>query len=236
MRVDTQLVYILHKRAYRETSQILEIFSHDHGRLCLMSRASRGAKSRTAGTLQLFRPLLVSWQGKGEMPNLVAVDSADIKPAVLAGKALLSAMYLNELLMHLLHRNDIHPALFACYHDTLYALGMAEDIEIVLRQFEKQLLLELGFALNLSTDADSGEAVRADRSYVFHHEHGPVQCASNHRAGNIPLVSGASLLAFESNQLGPAHMPEIKQLMRFVLQQHLGHKRLKSRELFRPPA
>ena len=48
--------------------------------------------------------------------------------------------------MYLLHRNDVHPALFAIYHDALFALGTDASIEIVLRQFEKQLLHELGFA------------------------------------------------------------------------------------------
>ncbi len=235
MRVEGQLVYILHKRAYRDSSEMLEIFSHDYGRLCLVARASRGAKSRTAAILQLFRPLLMSWQGRTEMPTLTNVENAAMRPPALTGKALLSAMYLNELLMHLLHRNDVHETVFGHYHDTLFNLATEVHIELVLRRFEKQLLQALGFALNLGTDADSGAAVSTTHQYRFHHEHGPVRSHDRQTQADLPLVSGASLLAFDNDQLLPEHASEIKYLMRFVLSRHLGHKRLRSRELFRPP-
>ena len=122
MQINAEPAYILHKRPYRETSQILEVFSRNHGRLALMSKGSRSPRSRIAGLLQPFRPLLLSWYGRGEMPSLRSVDIADARPPQLSGKALMSAMYLNELLMIMLHRSDVHQALFGDYHETLYAL------------------------------------------------------------------------------------------------------------------
>jgi DNA repair protein RecO (recombination protein O) len=236
MRVNTQLAYILHKRAFGETSQILEVFTRDHGRVCLMSKGSRSQKSRTSGTLQSFRPLLIGWQGRGEMPVLCEVDSATISPPPLKGKALLSAVYLNELLMHLLHRHDVHQRLFELYHDTLYALVAQPAIETVLRRFEKNLLEEVGFALNLSHDADTGAAIQPEADYLYYLEHGPVRCMPGQGAGKSPRLSGAALLAFQQDQWLPEHSNEIKLLMRFVLQHHLGQRQLRSRELFRAPA
>lgn len=235
MRINTQLAYILHKRAFRESSQILEVFTRDHGRLCLLSRGSRSPKSRTSGSLQAFRPLLIGWQGRGEMPLLCEIDSATVSPPRLVGKALLSAVYLNELLMHLLHRHDVHQSVFGHYHDTLYALAENPVIETVLRRFEKNLLEDIGFALNLSHDADSGAVVEPEAEYLYYLEHGPVRCAAGQVMARNPRISGAALLALEADQLLPAHSTEIKALMRFVLQHHLGHRQLKSRELFRAP-
>ena len=108
MQVNAEPAYILHKRPYRETSQILEVFSRNHGRLSLMSRGSRSPRSRTSGILQPFRPLLLGWYGRGEMPTLRGVDVADTRAPALTGKALLSAMYLNELLVIMLHLSLIH--------------------------------------------------------------------------------------------------------------------------------
>jgi DNA repair protein RecO (recombination protein O) len=201
-----------------------------------MSKGSRSQKSRTSGILQSFRPLLIGWQGRGEMPTLCEVDSAAISPPPLAGKALLSAVYLNELLMHLLHRHDVHQRLFGHYHDVLYALVSRSEIEIVLRRFEKNLLEDIGFALNLSHDADTGTALEPEAEYIYYLEHGPVRSAPGQGMGKQTRISGAALLAFQHDQLTPAHSKEIKLLMRFVLQHHLGQRQLRSRELFRAPA
>ncbi len=235
MQVNAEPAYILHKRPYRESSQILEIFSRNHGRLSLMSRGSRGPRSRTSGLLQPFRPLLLGWYGRGEMPSLRSVDAADARPPQLSGKALPSAMYLNELLVRLLHRNDVHDQLFSEYHETLYDLQRPGGLETVLRSFEKSLLEQIGFGLNLSHDADSGEPVQADHWYAYHFEHGPVQCRGS-QAGQYPVVTGRSLLAFAAGELeSSAGLAEIKKLMRYVINHHLGSRQLKSRELFRSP-
>ena len=235
MRVETQVAYILHKRPFRDTSQILDVFTREHGRISLMSRGSRGAKSRIGGLLQIFRPLLMGWQGRGEMPFLNSVEMADIKAPVLTGKSQMSAMYINELLVYLLHKNDVHAEIFDHYHACLYSLKDTENVETVLRLFEKELLQLLGFGLNLVVDADSGEAVREECHYAYHFEHGPVICDQNRQLKH-PVLSGLSLIAFARNEIvTEQHRSEIKQLMRYVLAGHLGHKKLKSRELFRKP-
>ena len=235
MQVDAEPAYILHKRPYRETSQILEVFTRNHGRLSLMSRGSRGPRSKISGVLQPFRPLLLSWSGRSEMPGLRSVDAADTKPPLLTGKALMSAMYLNELLVILLHRNDVHEVVFSDYHETLYGLQQAPSLEVVLRYFEKSLLEQLGFGLNLEFDADSGEAVQPGDCYAYHFQHGPVRCRRDY-AGGSPLVSGRSLLAFSAGRLDtPRSIAEIKTLMRFIINNHLGARQLRSRELFRSP-
>jgi len=238
--VNTQIAYLLHKRAYRETSSILEVLTKDHGRVSLMARGCRGARSKIAGNLLLFTPLVISWQGKGSLPYLKSVERADLKAPALKSKALLSAMYINELLMYLLHKDDAHEAVFEHYHHCLYALEDGKNLEIALRQFEIKLLELLGFGLNVLTEADTGAAIEADAQYLYHLEHGPVLY---HDATSVPhsklLISGSCLLALadESYQLlsgNAQYLLELKRLMRALINFHLGNKKLKSRELFRP--
>ncbi len=236
--VNSQIAYILHKRPYRETSSILELITKDYGRVSLMSRGSRGAKSKIAGNLLPFTPLVVSWQGRGNLPYLKSIERADIKAPVLKQKSLLSAMYINELLMYLLHKDDVQEAIFEQYHHCLYALQKAEDLEITLRQFEIKLLEVLGFGLNLHTEADSGEPIMADTVYQYFLEHGPVICR-NQNDVSVPQISGGCLLAvidggFDIIAKNAIYLAELKRLTRFVINHHLGHKKLKSRELFKP--
>ena len=236
--VNTQIAYILHKRAYRETSCILEVLTKDHGRLSLMARGARGARSKIAGNLMLFTPLVISWQGKGAMPYLKNVERADLKAPILKKQSLLSAMYINELLMYMLHKDDVHEDVFEHYHHCLYLLENENSIEISLRQFETKLLEMLGFGLSLQAEADTGNAILADETYSYFLEHGIVKSRES-KGASVPQISGACLLAlknyhYQAISENPSHLAELKQLMRFVIAHHLGNKKLKSRELFKP--
>ncbi len=251
--VNTQIAYILHKRPYRETSSILEVLTKDYGRVSLMARGCRGKRSKIAGNLMLFTPLVISWQGKGDLPYLKSIERADLKAPVLKNKSLLSAMYVNELLMYFLHKHDVHDAIFEQYHHCLYALENNNNLEIALRKFEIKLLELLGFGLNLHAEADTGELILADEVYHYYLEHGPVKCRDNmsmdgryfarsQEGGaivSLPRISGSCLLALSNEQFqtiaeNTHYLAELKRLMRFVINHHLGSKKLKSRELFKP--
>ncbi|MBE9568089.1 MAG: DNA repair protein RecO, partial [Proteobacteria bacterium] len=238
--INSQIAYILHKRAYRETSSILEVLTKDFGRISLMARGSRGKRSKTAGSLLLFTPLVISWQGRGNLPYLKTTERADLKAPELKGKALLCAMYINELMMYLLHKDDAQEAIFEQYHQCLYALEDEAALQISLRKFEIKLLELLGFGLNFHAEADSGESIQAQEIYHYHLEHGPVKSRGEKLPG-LPEISGDCLLALadESYQYladNPRYLSELKGLLRFVISFHLGNKKLKSRELFKPVA
>ncbi len=234
MRIQDQPVYILHHRPYQDTSQILEIFSRDYGRLAVMSRGSRGPKSKLKALLQPFNPLLVSWTGKGELPLLIKAEQSDQKSVKLTGKSLPSAFYINELLMRLLHRHDVNEDVFVLYQKILFNLSSTKSIETDLRIFEKQLLQILGFGLNLTIDLDANEQVQERLNYAYYIEHGPVLVSSSNFDPKQLVLQGKTLLAFENNILVEDDVrKEIKSLMRYILSYYLGDRPLKSRELFR---
>lgn len=234
MRVENQLAFILHHYPYRDTSQILDLLTKDFGRLSVVSRGSLSARSKSKSVLQPFRLLNISWVGKGDMPTLINAELADVNPVLLDGSKLTSGFYLNELLMHFLHRHDVQEDIFQLYVNTVSRLSTDTSLEIILRLFEKQLLSDLGLGLNLTHDADSGEPVKAGKQYIFYVEHGPVLAMSQDMVSQRPLLSGESLLAFSRDELESEILRrEIKLLMRHVLAFYLAGKPLKSRELFR---
>lgn len=235
LRVEDSRAFLLHQRPYRESSALLEIFAQHHGRVGLVARGVRAARSRRRGELQLFRPLRLSWVIRGELGTLTGAESGGRAP-LLQGDALYSAFYLNELLIRLLARQDPHPQLFERYTLALEQLAGAGPVEAALRLFEKALLDELGYGLQLDTVADSGAEVRPERWYDYHLETGPVEVAAAPGEGFV--FRGSSLLALSHERLdSPEVLRDAKRLLRSALNLYLGDQPLKSRELFtRPPA
>ncbi|MBI5040629.1 MAG: DNA repair protein RecO [Gammaproteobacteria bacterium] len=230
MHQGTQLQpgYILHQRAYRDTSLLLEVFTREHGRLGLVARGARAPRSRIRGLLQPFQPLLLSWTGRTELGTLTGVE-ADGAPPRLPGATLYSGFYLNELLMRLLQRLDPHPELFVAYAETLR--GLQHEAQRPLRLFEKQLLESLGYGLLLAQEADSGTPVEANAEYVYALESGPVRSQGAITVGL--KLSGRSLLSLAADDLSDAQsLADSKRLMRAALGLYLGERGLKTREVF----
>ncbi|MDY6979155.1 MAG: DNA repair protein RecO [Pseudomonadota bacterium] len=231
-RQQLQYGFILHSRPYRDTSSLLDIFTRDSGRVSLVARGVRGSRSRNNARLEAFVPLLFSWAGRGELRTMTAVESGG-GFYTLPGSRIISGFYMNELILRLLHRDDPHPELFACYEQALQALlEESNSQEAVLRQYERELLEELGYGLQLTVDAHSGEPLQADTQYCYHPEQGPIaQPASQQQ--EYPVISGQTLLAIRANDYRePGVLREAKILMRFLLSQHLDNRPLKSRELY----
>jgi len=221
--------WILHRYPYRDSSLLLEVFTREHGRIGLVARGARSRKGRGCSQLQILRPLLLSWSMRGELGTLTG---AELRGAfeTPAGRTILSACYLNELLLRLLRRGDPQPRLFDAYQEALLGLALAE--EQALRVFEKRLLQELGYGLLLDREADNGTPVAAGGLYEYRLEHGPVSCAE--RRDNGLFLHGASLLAlYNENLAEPQSCREAKLLTRAALARYLGPGPLRSREVLR---
>ena len=227
-KVDGQPAFVLHSYPVRETSLIVEVFSRDHGRVALLARGARRPRSVLRGLLLAFQPLELGWAGKGEVPTLMKAEWQGGQP-LLSGKALFFGYYLNELLLHLLPREDTHASLFAAYAAVLRRF--ADDLqEADLRRFERALLQELGYGLTLTHDAQ-GVVIDPDAHYAYEIERGPVRLA---RPGNSALsVRGKTLLDLADDALSdPATQAEAKQMMRALINHHTGGKRLETRKIF----
>ncbi|HEY8035598.1 MAG TPA: DNA repair protein RecO [Methylobacter sp.] len=69
-----QPAFILQQRKYRETSLIIDALTRDFGRISLLAKGVRKSKSKTAGILQPFIPLAISYVGKAELKTLTDVE------------------------------------------------------------------------------------------------------------------------------------------------------------------
>lgn len=232
MRVIQEPAYVLHHHDYGETSLLLEMFTRRHGRLGVVAKGARRARSPLRAALIPFQPLVMGFSGRGDLPTLTAAEPAGAAP-VISGEALFCGLYLNELLLRLLHRHDPHERLFESYSETLGRLGDGRDTEATLRVFEKRLLEDIGFGLVLDHDAQDGSPIKSGQPYRYLPERGPVPA---HAAeGEGIAVHGASLLALAREQLvEETALREVKHLMRALLARHLGERPLTSRGLFRP--
>ena len=177
MRIVLHPAFILHSRPYRETSVLLDLFTEEYGRISLIARGVRKEKSRLRGLLQPFVPLLVSWQGRTELMTLTTAETNGV-PLRLTGECLLSGLYLNELLMKLLHKHDPYPQLYTIYYQTLLKLQAQKLQQKTLRLFEKNLLEELGYGLQFRHDRQ-GHLFAADSYYHFDTEQGFILCESS---------------------------------------------------------
>jgi DNA repair protein RecO (recombination protein O) len=223
-----EAAFVLHRRAFRETSALVELFTREHGRVGLVARGVRGKRARNAGVLQPFSRLSVSWSAQGELGTLTGVEAAGPVRG-LSGRRLASGFYLNELILRLTRREDPLPELFDRYAETLAALAGGAGEAPVLRLFERDLLAALGYGLQLETDT-TGARVTDDRHYRYELEHGPVPVGGA-QPGMLHL-SGASLLALASGHFGDADTErEALRLTRAALRLYLGDRPLKSREL-----
>lgn len=220
--------YVLHRREYRDTSAIVELFTREHGRVGVVARGMRSRRSQAAALLQPFRRLLVSWQARGELGTLTSVEP-DGAPTTPAGRRLASGFYANELLLRLLRREDPAAPLFDAYAGLLAGLASASDAAVLLRYFERDLLAALGYGLSLEIDA-GGEPVVADRPYRYELERGPVPLPTGASRGTL-VLDGASLLALARRMLDTVSEPQARRLTRAALRLYLGDRPLRSREL-----
>jgi DNA repair protein RecO (recombination protein O) len=229
-----QRCFVLHRREFGNSSLILDVFSAGHGRLAILAkgvRQPRRGRGAGAAVLQPFRPLLLSWSGKGEVKTLIRSEPAGADCG-LAGSALFSGFYVNELMVRLLGRGDPHEDLFAFYHAALMSLASGADLETVLRRFELRLLHEIGYAVVLDEEAGNGRAVAAGRHYLYEHESGLRE--ANARDAREQILSGETLLRLSAGEpLTGAAAREARELTRRLLAPYLGGRPLKSRELFR---
>ena len=233
--------YILHTYPYRETSLILQAWTEKHGRIGLVAKGARRPRSASRAVLVPFQPLVMDWFGRSELKTLKTAEPA-IPAIPLAGQSLLSAFYLNELLLKLTTREDPHEGLFAAYDEAISGLrGLSRErapqsaVEPILRRFELRLLQEVGYALELTREAGTQAPIAAEREYMYVVERGAVPAPE---AGETPFnavrLRGATLLDLDQGRLeDAATISQAKQLMRLLINHSLNGQELATRAMVR---
>ncbi|MGH8844926.1 MAG: DNA repair protein RecO [Advenella sp.] len=144
-RVQDASAYLLQATAWSESSLIARLFARDYGVVTVVAKGAKRPYSVLRPVLSAFEPLLVSWLGQGEVKTLTRAELAGLHG--LTGKSLMSAWYMNELLIRMLPGEDAHPQLFDAYYEALQQLAIGERASGSLRRFEWTLLQETGYGV-----------------------------------------------------------------------------------------
>jgi DNA repair protein RecO (recombination protein O) len=221
-RSPPQRAFVLHSYPYKESSLIVDVFTVDNGRMAMVAKGAKRPASNLRGALLSLQPIEVVFSGRGEVKTMTQATWLPGQ-AWLTGQALMCGMYLNELVMKLLPREDSHPLLFESYAATLMTLAASEEHSAILREFETQLLAELGYGLQLEQDVRTGAALKPDTLYRYDPLAGPME-----QGGGV-LVSGRALLALKRGVFDDASLAaEARDFVRAIIQFHLERRNLKS--------
>ena len=238
---DRQPAFVLHRRAFRETSAIVELLTRDYGRVGGVVRGVKGAR-RAVHDIEPFGQVAATWRGRGQLVNLMRCEP--LGPRRLVGGALFAGLYLNELLVRTLSHEEPVPALFNHYGETLTRMTSHGGVEPALRRFERRLLEALGYGLALDVDLSSGRPIDSAKIYLlvngegFRQVQGEVQDSVDGASigqgstGEL-LLSGADINAMNADDYRQANVRlAAKRVFRCALERRLGGRPLATRQLF----
>lgn len=232
MRVELQPAFVLHSRPFKDSSLLIDVFTQGYGRISLVAKGANKKKGGTRQLLNPFLPLLISYQGKSSLKTLTDVE-LQVTVSPLLGHHLYSGFYINELCQRLLPLDDSYTELFADYAQTLAALRERHSLEQVLRNFEQDLLRELGYDIPFYEYSEAQRELQPSAYYDYDAERG-------FRLRVMPDVYPESIFYGEHLlQIAQRNYPSVevlrsaKRLTRLALQPLLGSKPLYSRSLFK---
>lgn len=225
MRVELQQAIVLHRRAWRDTSLMLEAFSREYGRVALIAKGARRNRSRWRGLLEPLSLTELSWSGRGEVYTLTAAEL--LKKSLFGRYALMSGLYAAELLLRLTGRDDPHPGIYDSLQALLSSLEQGAPAIVALRFFERDLLAGLGYGLDWRHCA-WGQPIEAEHWYAYHPDNGILPWQAHQPRGATPVV-GQTLLALHQGRLTTRREArQARDLLRNALAPHLGPRPLKS--------
>ncbi|EIJ8832661.1 DNA repair protein RecO [Escherichia coli] len=228
-----QRAFVLHSRPWSETSLMLDVFTEESGRVRLVAKGARSKRSKRStlkGALQPFTPLLLRFGGRGEVKTLRSAEAVSLA-LPLSGITLYSGLYINELLSRVLEYETRFSELFFDYLHCIESLaGATGTPEPALRRFELALLGHLGYGVNFTHCAGSGEPVDDTMTYRYREEKGFIASV----VIDNKTFTGRQLKALNAREFPDADtLRAAKRFTRMALKPYLGGKPLKSRELFR---
>ena len=236
--------YILHRRAYRESSLLVDVFSFQRGRFTAIAKGAYKRNSERSALLQPFQPLLIECTSKGSLPVVTSAE-APSQPITLRGVSSFCGLYVNELILKLCPELQTFTGLFELYAETLAALSAKDQDTAVVRWFELRFLSELG--LLTSFDADwRGDVIDADARYYLGEDMQFVSTLDNQSA-NVRLYDGANLQSLSTllegvqvtdhasaiDRLSPEMAKDARHLCAYFIDQALEGRALNSRDLLK---
>jgi DNA repair protein RecO (recombination protein O) len=214
--------FVLQSWNWKETSLLVEFFTLKHGKVIAVARGAKRAGSHFRGLLTSFSPLKIGFTGQNEVKNLMRAQwLGGFFP--IEGEALISAFYVNELLIRLLPREDPMPELFSSYAKVLEKLADPQaNHTVALRTFELELMERLGYGLPMTGEPWywDGEELKPWNEEVIE--------SDRHLVIDADMIRKLHDKDFRSKQT----LAFAKVLMRKMIAHYAGDKPLNTRRIF----
>jgi DNA repair protein RecO (recombination protein O) len=171
----------LRRLDYSETSQVLVMFTREHGQQRLIAKGiKRSTKTRTAVGIDLLEyGRTVFSQRPGKEDNLATLTEwrqEDTFPHLRRDlPRLYAAQYAAEVTSHLTEVHDPHPGLFDALLALLRGLAAADPLPMLVA-YLWQMLTEVGLRPELSCCVGCGRDIRGDRVLYFSSRQGGAIC------------------------------------------------------------
>ncbi len=245
--VENQPAYVLHRRAYRESSALVELLTPDFGIVGAVVRGIKRAR-RTTHDIEPFGRIAVGWRGRGELVTVVRTES--VARFRLTGDALFAGLYVNELTVKTLARGEPATGLFAVYEAAIGSLARLDvttarecggttgesqrrqALEPILRTFERQLLEELGYGIAFDVDLANGRPIAPGRCYRVVDGEGFRETERSSASGSLHFDGGQIAAMAAGDFRDPVVLQGAKQVLRRAIASRLGGKPLTTRSLF----
>tara|TARA_B100000925_G_scaffold109377_1_gene80720 strand:+ start:557 stop:1246 length:690 start_codon:yes stop_codon:yes gene_type:complete len=217
--------FLLHQRPYGNSSVMAEMFTLDNGRISVIAKGAKKPKSKFFGVLSPFSKLRITYRGKSELKTLTNVDKEDIFSDSFS-KLSYTLLYINELLIKILPQGAPQKELFNLYDKFLLEIKASNEIDIILRRFEIDLLEMLGYGINFINEVDSGQSIDADKLYDFVPELGFKESPNG-------IFNGKEIISISKLDFENINKKKFKSLTTMAIGYSLDGGDLKSRQIFK---
>ena len=229
--VSLEPAFVLHTRPYQETSILVDFFTRSYGRLNAIAKGAKRPKSPLRSVLTPASKLSVSLSGKSELKTLSSVEIID-HFQLKNGVSFNSIIYVNELIIKATEKEDPHAVIFDDYEILLKKLSHQSDqvdMEQNLRNFELNLLQEMGYGIDLSRDAGTNKKIEKDCIYRFYPDKGFT--IDKDKVASQKSLTGLDIINFREGNFDKKETRDAsKTIMRMALDFHLGSKTLNIRK------
>ncbi len=144
---------------------MLYLLTQDFGRVTAVAKGARRASHQARHHCQPLRAIQLTAKGRGQ---LLTVYNIDTGPSYkIKTNRFKYGLYLNELIMKLLHEHDECSGIYHAYNKAIQALAECTVIAPALRIFEKTLLKELGYGIDFHKEAGTEYSIQPQSYYRF---------------------------------------------------------------------
>ncbi len=226
VRVVDEPAFVLTTYPWSESSLIAEVLTRSHGRVAVAIKGAKRAYSKFRGIINPFTPLMVTYAGADEVKNLTDAKWMGLAGA-LPAENLLSAFYVNELVLRMTMREDAVERLFDAYIEVIGQLTLKKGIhvQVALRRFEVVLLEALGWGQRAKDAFLEHPNVRwcvRDGELVPWNPSSPERC-------ECLLTNACASAVIENNITTQSPLPEVREVLRRIIGYYVGSKGLNTR-------